>query len=169
MKGKYSFAEKFIFILHNNNNMFFKIRKNIEPSLKKELKDYVFDIVGHLYSVYNELPCSLPEYIYQEALAITFTENDINFNKEYKHHPFYHGKELNSHLRMDMMVEREKGNIIVECKSIESIGEKERHQLFSYMIGTMFPIGILANFGAYPKIEIEKYYLDKNNYTIIPF
>ena len=168
MKGKYRFAEKLIFIL-NNNNMFFKIRPNIESTLEKELKDYVYDIVRHLYSVYNELPCRLPEYIYQEALAITFAENGINIHKEYKHHPIFHGKELNSHLRMDMMVERERGNIIVECKAIESIGEKERHQLFSYMIATLFPIGIIANFGAYPKIQIEKYFLDKNNYTIFPF
>lgn len=149
--------------------MFFKIRPDIEYSLQNKLKEYVFDIVGYMFDVYNELPCGLPEYVYQEALANIFLENDINLKKEYIHHPIFRGKELKSHLRMDMVVEREKGNIIVECKAIEFISERERNQLFSYMIATLFPIGILVNFGAYPKIQIEKYYLDKNNNTIFPF
>ena len=37
------------------------------------------------------------------------------------------------------------------------------------MIGTGFPIGILVNFSTYPKAQIEKYYLDKEDGTITPF
>ena len=54
-------------------------------------------------------------------------------------------------------------------KAIEEIGERERHQLFSYLIGTQFPIGILVNFASYPKAEIEKYYYDRKDGTITPF
>lgn len=67
------------------------------------------------------------------------------------------------------MLERSRGNIIIECKAIEEIGERERHQLFSYLIGTQFPIGILVNFASYPKAEIEKYYYDRKDGTITPF
>ena len=149
--------------------MFFKLRPYVESDFTKQLKNYVYDIVGFMQEVYKQLPCGLPEYIYQEALATILEENHIDPHKEFIYHPTFHGKELKSYLRMDMMFERERGNIIIECKARESIGERERHQLFSYMIGTTFPIGILVNFGTYPQASIEKYYLDSNNNTITPF
>ena len=68
-----------------------------------------------------------------------------------------------------VMVEKSRGNIIVETKAIENLGPHERQQLFSYMIGTEFPIGILVNFATYPKAQIEKYYFDKRDMTITYF
>ncbi len=55
------------------------------------------------------------------------------------------------------------------CKAINDLGDKERHQLCCYMIGTQYPTGILVNFSTYPKIQIEKYYLDSKDGTISPF
>ena len=81
-------------------------------------------------------------------------------HKEYRHYPTFEGKQLESYLKMDFMVEKSRGNIIVETKAIENLGPHERQQLFSYMIGTEFPIGILVNFATYPKAQIEKYYFD---------
>ena len=149
--------------------MFFKLRPYVESQLSKKLKEYVYDIIGYMHEVYKQLPCGLPEYIFQEALMTTLQENNVTAYKEYHYHPIFHGKRMKSHLRMDMMVEREQGNIIIECKAIDHIGDKERQQLFSYMIGTTFPIGILVNLGSYPLAEIEKYYLDKEKLTIMPF
>ena len=149
--------------------MFFKLRPYVESDFTNQLKKYVYDIVGLLQEVYKQLPCGMPEYIYQEALATILEENHIDPHKEFKYHPLFHGKKLKSFLKMDMMVERERGNIIIECKAREFIGERERQQLFSYMVGTTFPIGILVNFGSYPQATIEKYYLDNNNKTITPF
>ena len=148
--------------------MIFK-NKTLTPQLKEELKEYIFDIIGHLHDVYRKLPCGFPEYIYQEALDITLNEKNLPHKKEYYHHPVFNGITLESYLKMDFMVERERGNIIIECKAIENIGEKERHQLFSYMVGTQFPIGILVNFGTYPHVQLEKYYFDKKDGTITPF
>ena len=137
--------------------------------MKEQLKAYVYDIIGYLQSVYKQLPCGFPEYIYQEALDITLTKNHIPHTKEYRHCPEFDGKTLSSYLKMDFMLERERGNIIIECKAINNIGDIERHQLFSYMVGTQFPIGILVNFSAYPYAQIEKFYLDKQDGTITPF
>ncbi len=148
--------------------MIFK-KKNLPEALVKQLKQYVYDIIDHLFTVYKKLPCGFPEYIYQEALEITLKDNGIPYHKEFKCHPSFNGKTLNAYFKMDFMVERERGNIIIECKAIESNGDRERQQLFSYMIGTGFPIGILVNFSTYPKAQIEKYYLDKEDGTITPF
>lgn len=67
------------------------------------------------------------------------------------------------------MVERPKGNIIIECKAIEKLGPHERQQLLSYLIGTGYPIGILVNFATYPKVQLEKYYFDKRDMTLTAF
>ena len=145
------------------------IQKELTPELKEQLKEYVFDVIGYLFAVYKELACGFPEYIYQEALAIILSENNVPFKKELCYHPVFRGKTLASHFKLDFMLERSDGNIIIECKAVEQLGKNERQQLFSYLTGTQFPVGILVNFSTYPKAEIEKYYYDKNDGTITPF
>ena len=144
-------------------------QKELSPQLLEQLKEYVYDVIGYLFKVYKELPCGFPEYIYQEALGIILAENGVPYKKEFIFHPVFKGKPLSSYFKLDFMLERNKGNIILECKAINQIGEMERHQLFSYLTGTQFPIGILVNFSTYPKAEIEKYYYDKEDGTINPF
>ena len=144
-------------------------KKELSPQLKEQLIEYVYDVIGYLFIVYKELPCGYPEYMYQEALDIILTENDVPHKKEFKFYPIFKGKPLKSYFKSDFMLERSRGNIILECKAIETIGERERHQLFSYLCGTQYPIGILVNFSSYPKAEIEKYYYDKNDGTITAF
>ena len=110
--------------------------------------------------VYKKLPCGFPEYIYQEALKKTFNRNGVPHTKEYIHHPLFDGEVMESYIRMDFVVERNRGNIIIECKATDNITDKERHQLYSYMVGTQFPIGILVNFATYDRAQIERYYLN---------
>lgn len=40
-------------------------KENMDPLLHQALKDYVYDIVGYVMNVCKQLPCGLPEYIYQ--------------------------------------------------------------------------------------------------------
>lgn len=148
--------------------MIFKFKKQ-SPKLLEQLREYTKDIVGHLFDVYKKLPCGFPEYIYQEALDKTLTLNGVPHKKEYTHHPLFNGEELEAYFRMDFMVERSRGNIIIECKAIDNITDKERQQLYSYMIGTQFPIGILVNFATYDKAQVERYYFDRKDGTFTAF
>ena len=143
--------------------------KELPQQLREQLKQSVYWIVGHLFTVYKELPCGFPEYIYQEALDMVLSENDIHHKKEFYFHPIFKGRTLKSYFKCDFLVESSMGNVIIECKAIEKIGEMERHQLFSYLTGTLFPIGILVNFSSYPFAEVEKYYFDKTDGTITAF
>ena len=59
---------------------------------------------------------------------------------------------------MDMAVMMPRGNVIIECKSIKAITDKEQFQTFGYLRDTSFPIAILVNFGTWPKAQIERYY-----------
>lgn len=144
-------------------------KKDLDPILHKELKDYVYDIVGYAMDVCRQLPCGLPEYIYQEAFAKVLKKHGIEPNKEFQYHPIFDGEPLEAYLKMDFMVERERGNIIVEAKAIEKLSNHERSQLFGYMVGTSYPIGLLVNFATYPKPTIEKYYFDKKDMTLTAF
>ena len=100
------------------------------------------------------------EYVYQEALFKELKKNGYDVRKEYEHHPIYDGDKLDSHIKMDLVVFRSEGNVIIECKSIVGIGDKEQLQTFGYLCGTKFPIAILANFGSYPKAEVQRYYYE---------
>lgn len=149
--------------------MLIKQKEIFDPRMKSQLKDYIYDIIGVIFSVHNELPQGMPEYIYQEALAIALEQAGIEIRKEYRHHPVFRGQVMDSFLKMDMMIPRQGGNIIIECKAIENLSPKEYQQLFSYMLGTGFPIGLLVNFHGYPKVDIQKFYYDSTDNTITAF
>ena len=46
--------------------------------------------------------------------------------------------------------------IIVEIKAVESIHPKHSAQLMNYLTATGHKLGLLVNFGAYPKVEIRR-------------
>ena len=85
-------------------------------------------------------------------------EKGFEIMKEYKHNIVFNNHTLDSFIKMDLVVKMPKGNIIIECKSIKSIGDREQFQTFGYLRGTQFPIAILVNFGTWPKAQIERYY-----------
>lgn len=134
-------------------------REKLPEDLHEDLKKYVYDIIGAMHEVYKQLGNGLPEYIYQEALykqldAIGYKDTV----KEYRHHPTFNGEALDSFVKMDMMVPKSRGNIIIECKSIQEITDREKFQTWGYMAATGFPIAILVNFGTFPKAQIHRYY-----------
>ena len=100
----------------------------------------------------------MAEYLYQEAFAKTLSKNGIDPHKEFRRSPMFDGEPLESYQKMDFMIERSRGNIIVEAKAMEKLTNKERSQLFGYMVGTGFPIGLLVNFAThayYTKLVVE--------------
>ena len=141
----------------------------VQEPLRKQLIDFSYPYIACMIAVHKDLGRGMPEYLYQEALKICLEEHGFKVHKEYIHHPVFHGKTLNSFLKMDLVVETNRGNIVVECKAIKGISDVEQYQLFGYLRGTEFPIGILVNFGTWPKAQIQRYYYDKNTGEIHPF
>ena len=127
------------------------------------LKEHVYDIIGALYEVHKELGAGLNEYCYQEALQIQLEEQEIPFCRELTFHPTYHGKEMEATYRIDFLC---KGDVIIECKSVDELNSNMRAQLFNYMRLLKHPCGILVNFA--PKnIIIERYFYDNERHDII--
>ena len=75
-------------------------------------------------------------------------------------HPTLRGKQMDAFLKMDLVVESPVGNVIIECKALTQLTEREHYQTFGYLRATGWPIALLVNFGASPKARIERYYND---------
>ena len=128
-----------------------------EPK-RHEFAQVCYGIIGCMQEVHNNLGAGLPEYIYQEALSVELTSKGYVIYKEMEYHPMYKGKELKSYLKMDLVVESSVGNIIIECKALTQLTEREHYQTFGYLRGTGWPIAILVNFGTYPKAQVERFH-----------
>lgn len=133
-------------------------RSPLDPNLRQSLIQYVYGVIGCMQYVHRQLGPGMPEYIYQEALSRKLTKEQFDVRKELKYYPFFDGEQLGSYIKMDMVVMMPRSNVIIECKSIKGITDKEQFQTFGYLRGTSFPIAILVNFGTWPKAQIERYY-----------
>jgi GxxExxY protein len=57
------------------------------------------------------------------------------------------------------------GKIILELKAVTTLAEEHRAQVMNYLKATGLELGILANFGHYPKMEIERIVAGKGRYA----
>ncbi len=120
----------------------------VQEPLKSELTKACYPIIGAIFEVYKQLGAGLPEYIYQEALMTELNHYGLPTHKEQEYHPVYKGQPMKAFLKMDMVVETEIGNVIIECKALTQLSEREHYQTFGYLRGTGWPVALLVNFGA---------------------
>ena len=138
----------------------------VEEPKRQELKDTCYGIIGCMQEVHNQLGAGLPEYIYQEALTTELEAAGYIVYKELEYHPLYKGKEMKAYLKMDLVVQSSIGRIIIECKALTQLTEREHYQTFGYLRGTGWPVAILVNFGVYPKAQIERYYMNNGQIEV---
>jgi len=96
--------------------------------------------------VYNEYKWGLTEYPYQYGLKHLLKRLGYNVQKEYELPLFLFGEKLEEKYRCDIVMVREEGNIIIECKAVKCIDENHVNQLKNYMLLTHCPYGVLINF-----------------------
>lgn len=118
------------------------------------LKDEAYAVVGAMFEVYKTLGTGFLEPVYQEALAIEFTSKGIPFEREYRLSIYYKDVKLEKWYAPDFVCF---GQIILELKVLKKLGEIEVAQLLNYLKITKMRLGILANFGATPRLEWNRY------------
>jgi GxxExxY protein len=99
-------------------------------------------IIGAAIAVHRELGPGHLEAIYGRDLAIEFAHRGIGFQKEVPVTLAYRGQVVGNG-RLDFLVE---GCVILELKSIESIGPVQRAQMLTYLRITHHKLGIILNF-----------------------
>lgn len=128
-----------------------------------KLKAHVYEVIGAIHEVHNELGAGLNEYCYQEGLQMQLDEQGITYERELTFHPTYHGVPMKAEYRVDFLC---KGDIVVECKAVTEIVSNHRAQLFNYMRLLGCQCGIIVNFS--PKFAtIERYFYDVETNEIV--
>ena len=120
---------------------------------KDDLKfenDLSHAVIGAAVEVQRVLGTGLLESAYAAALAIELGEREIGFEREVAVPAMYRGRPLGVAYRADLIVERA---LIVEVKSIDSVGEIQRSQLLSYLRLANLKLGLLINFYAFPVVK----------------
>jgi GxxExxY protein len=116
-------------------------------------KDEVYAIQGAVFDVYREMGCGFLEPVYQECLEKELKVRGIPFESQKELQLSYKGEVLNLTYKPDFICY---GNIIVELKAVKEIDDVHRAQVFNYLKATGLRLGLLVNFGHYPKATVER-------------
>jgi len=117
------------------------------------LKDEVYRVIGCAFEVYNDLGCGFLEPVYQEAFELELADQGISFEAQKRLQIFYKGRPLKKDYIADLIVI---GQIVVELKAEEHLMPRDEAQLLNYLKATHLRVGLLVNFGAYPKLEWKR-------------
>jgi GxxExxY protein len=116
-------------------------------------KDECYAIVGACFEVYKDKGCGFHEPVYQECLAIEFEHSRIpaialpGLSMEYR------GRILTQKYFPDFVCYEK---IVVELKAVTALIDEHRAQVLNYLKASKFELGLLVNFGHYPKLEYER-------------
>jgi GxxExxY protein len=117
-----------------------------------------YAIIGASMAVHRELGCGFLEPIYQEALALEFTERDIPFVRELQLSLAYKGQPLKTRYSPDFICY---GSVVVELKALNRVGGIEQAQVINYLKATGHEVGLLINFGQ-KSLEHRRFILTKS-------
>ena len=116
-------------------------------------KDESYQIQGAVFEVYKEIGCGFLEAVYQQCLTREFTSRNIPFICQPELKIQYKGNIIPVTYRPDFICY---DKIIVELKAINETGDEHRAQILNYLKATGYRLGLLVNFGHYPKATVER-------------
>ena len=115
-----------------------------------------YAIRGACFEVYKEEGSAYLEGVYQECLEIEFELQGIPFVSQPDLQLHYKGRELKKKYIPDFVLY---DKIIVELKAVSHVTDQHKAQVLHYLKATGYRVGLLVNFGHYPKVEIERFAL----------
>ena len=116
-------------------------------------KEESYAIIGACFAVYREKGCGFLEPVYHECLEIEFNLQGIPFLSKPAQTLQYRGRTLVQTFTPDFICY---DKIILEIKAVSTLVDEHRAQLLNYPSATCSELGLLANFGHYPRLEHER-------------
>jgi GxxExxY protein len=110
---------------------------------KKFLTDLTYTLVGASIEVHKDLGPGLLESVYEKCFKKELALKGVNFQSQLYVPIIYKGVELDTELRLDLLVE---DAIVVELKAMDAIAPIHQAQLLTYMRLLQKPKGLLINF-----------------------
>jgi GxxExxY protein len=117
------------------------------------LPDESYQIIGACFEVYNEMGCGFLEAVYHECLEIEFAARNIPYVSKPPLKLRYKDKLLLTYYQADFVCFSQ---IVLEIKTASSLVDENSAQVLNYLNATRLPLGILVNFGHYPKLESKR-------------
>jgi len=115
-----------------------------------------YAIRGSAFEVYKEMGNAFDESVYQECMELSLNAHGIKFESQKKLPLKFQGHTLKHFYQPDLFCY---GKIIVELKACAATADVHRAQLLNYLRITGCSLGLLINFGTYPKVSIERFVL----------
>jgi GxxExxY protein len=106
-------------------------------------------ILGVFFEVYSELGHGFLESVYEDALAIAFTQVGLGFERQHLLSAWFRGHKLGE-FKADIVVE---GKVLLELKAGRGIERSHEAQLLNYLRCSDIEIGLLLNFGLSPQFR----------------
>ena len=116
-------------------------------------KDECYAIIGACFEVYKDRGCGFYEPVYQECLTIEFEHCRTPANAQPGLSLEYRGRILNQKYFPDFVCY---DKIIIELKAVTEVTDEHRAQVLNYLKAARFELGLLVNFGHYPKLQYER-------------
>lgn len=113
-----------------------------------------YEIIGTCFEVYRDKGCGFLEPVFHECLELEFGLRGIPFRSQVSLPIFYKGTELKTRYIADFVCYEK---VIVEIKAVSALVDEHRAQLQNYLAATGLRLGLLVNFGHFPKVEWERY------------
>jgi GxxExxY protein len=130
-----------------------KKRQERRPGVDILFKEESYRIMGACFEVYKELGSGFLEAVYQECLEIEFGLQDIPARPQVGLALAYKGRRLQAEYIPDFICF---DKIILELKAVTELDDIYRAQVHNYLKATGFRLGLLVNFGHYPKVQYER-------------
>ena len=116
-------------------------------------KSESYKIQGAIFEVYKEMGNGFLEAVCQECLERELLKQKIPFVAQPLLKLIYKGETLQQTYKPDIICF---DKIIVELKGVKSIRNEHHAQVLNYLKATKLKLGLIANFGAFPKAEIKR-------------
>lgn len=117
------------------------------------LADESYRIIGACFEVYKDKGSGFLEAVFQECLELELGDQGIPFQAQPQLPLAYKGRPLKTRYVADFVCYEK---VIVELKAVEKLADEHRAQLLNYLNATGHRLGLLVNFGHYPKLERER-------------
>lgn len=116
-------------------------------------RDECYAIQGAVFEVYREMGSGFLEAVYQECLEREFQRMNVPFDPQVELRLSYKGERLQQTYKPDFICF---AKIVVELKAVKETANEHRAQVFNYIKATGLRLGLLVNFGHYPKATVER-------------
>jgi GxxExxY protein len=112
-----------------------------------------YKIIGACFEVYKEKGCGFLEAVFQECMELELGIQRIPFETQKIIPLAYKGLPMVQTYKADLVCF---DKVLVELKAVSELTDEHRAQVINYLNATGLRLGLLVNFGHYPKLQWER-------------